>query len=37
MRAALLLLLTALAVCAADDLDTVRQRLAAESSAPETA
>ena len=37
MRAALLLLLTALAVCAADDLDTVRQRLAAEWSAPETA
>ena len=37
MRAALLLLLTALAVRAADDLDTVRQRLAAEWSAPETA
>jgi chondroitin AC lyase len=37
MRAALLLLLTALAVRAADDLDTVRQRLAAEWSAPEAA
>jgi chondroitin AC lyase len=37
MRAALLLLLTAVAVCAADDLDTVRQRLAAEWSAPEAA
>lgn len=37
MRAALLLLLTAVAVCAADDLDTVRQRLAAEWPAPEAA
>lgn len=35
MRAALLFLLTALAVRAADDPDTVRQRLAAEWSAPD--
>jgi len=37
MRAALVLLLTALAVRAADDLDTVRQRLATEWPAPDAA